>query len=389
MGEMVLKVLITTEFYLPFRCGVTTAVLNEIKALEALGDEVKVLTIGKGNTSYWSQENKCWYVRSSFPSLYKDSNASLSVNDKIMDEIYAWKPDIIHSQSEFFSFLFAKRVKKKLNIPIVHTCHTDFEAYSIHFTRFTRAWNFFASFVVPFLIRKADRIICSTDKIFDLITSYRVKKPIDRIMVGLDLDIFKQELGKEERAELRAKYNFKPTDTVFLSICRLSEEKSVDQVISLFSHLEMPGAKLLVVGDGSTKEKLEKLVFDLNIQERVVFAGEVPGEEVWKYYKLGEIYVGASLSETQCLSYVEAMASGLPILVKKDPVLKGYLLSGRNGIVFDCMDDFLLKCDLLSSPINRKKLGDEAKKSVQRFSLSIFGEKLKKSFDLAIRGENG
>ena len=46
-----LRVLITTEFYLPFQCGVTTAVLNEIKALEVLGDEVRVLTIGNNKLS--------------------------------------------------------------------------------------------------------------------------------------------------------------------------------------------------------------------------------------------------------------------------------------------------------------------------------------------------
>ena len=64
-----LRVLITTEFYLPFQCGVTTAVLNEIKALEVLGDEVRVLTIGNNKHSLWDEEKKCWYIRSNFPSL--------------------------------------------------------------------------------------------------------------------------------------------------------------------------------------------------------------------------------------------------------------------------------------------------------------------------------
>ena len=102
-----LRVLITTEFYLPFQCGVTTAVLNEIKALEVLGDEVRVLTIGNNKHSFWDEEKKCWYIRSNFPSLYKDSYASLALQDKILEEVYQWKPDVIHSQNEFFSFLFA------------------------------------------------------------------------------------------------------------------------------------------------------------------------------------------------------------------------------------------------------------------------------------------
>lgn len=386
-----MRILITTEFYLPFQCGVTTAVLNEIKALKALGDEVRVLTIGEGKKSYWNEENKCWYIKSNFPRLYKDSNASVALGDKILKDIYEWHPDIIHSQSEFFSFLFASKISKKLNIPIVHTCHTDFVAYAIHFTRFVRVWNFFASFVVPFLIRKANRIICSSDKIFDLISSYRIKKPIDRIMVGLDLDLFSQTLSDSERREYRRGYGFKDDDVVFISICRLSKEKSVDQVLSLFSNLDIPSTKLLFIGGGPERENLEKKAEELGVKERVVFGGEVPGEDVWRYYKIGDIYIGASLSETQCLSYVEAMASGLPLLVKDDPVLKGYLINGRNGMVYDSLDDFVLKADILcSSPSLRNTLGEKAKSSMSRFALSIFGEKLKRSFESAIKGrKNG
>ena len=384
-----LRVLITTEFYLPFQCGVTTAVLNEIKALEVLGDEVRVLTIGNNKHSFWDEEKKCWYIRSNFPSLYKDSYASLALQDKILVEVYQWKPDVIHSQSEFFSFLFASKVSKKLGVPIVHTCHTDFVSYAIHFTRFVRVWNFFAQFVVPFLIRKASRVICSSDKIYDLIKSYRIKQPIDRIMIGLDLDKFNKTLSKEERRSIREKFGFTDNEIVFVSICRLSKEKSVDQVLSLFSNLDIPSSKLIFIGGGEERENLEREVEAQNLKDRVVFGGEVLGSEVWKYYKIGEIYIGASLSETQCLSYVEAMASGMPLLVKDDPVLKGYLINDRNGMIYNSLDDFVLKAGILaSSPELRAKMGDEARKTVSRFSLSIFGEKLKKSFDSAIRGRN-
>lgn len=387
LGGQLVRILITTEFYLPFQCGVTTAVLNEMKALEAFGDEVRVLTIGCGKKSYWDQKSKCWYIRSNFPSLYKDSYASLALGDDILEEIYGWKPDIIHSQNEFFSFLFASKISKKLNIPIVHTFHTDFNAYAIHFTRFVRIWNFFASFVVPFLVRKAKRVICSSDKIYSLVKSYGITIPIDRIMVGLDLDVFSQNMDEEERRSLRGKYGFKDDDIVFVSICRLSKEKSLDQVLFLFSQLDIPGAKLIFIGGGEEEEKLKRETERLGMEDKVVFGGEVSGNEVWKYYRIGEIYVGASLSETQCLSYVEAMASGMPLLVKDDAVLKGYLLNNRNGMTFNSFDDFVLKAGILASSAElRKKLGEEAKKSVGRFSLPIFGEKLRKSFESARKG---
>ena len=382
-----MRILITTEFYLPFCCGVTTAVENEIKALEADGDSVRVLTIGEGRESFFDRVTKCWYIRSNFPWLYKDSFASLALNDPILQEIYDWKPEIIHSQSEFFSFLFAKKISKKLSVPIVHTCHTDFEAYAIHFTSHTRIWGWGSSVVVPLLIRKASRLICSTDKIHSLISSYGIKKPIDRIMIGLDSSSFTGELEKEERDEMRAALSISPEETVFVSVSRLSEEKSVDEVIRLFSLLseKEEGLKLLIVGDGSAREGLENLAKEMNAQGRIVFAGLVDPREVWKYYRLGDIYIGASLSETQCLSYLEAMASSLPLLVKEDPVLKGYLAEGINGMTFKGMDDFMLKAHhLISSRELRKKYGEAARHEAERFSLPAFAKNLKKSFRLAL-----
>ena len=107
-----MKILITTEFYLPFRCGVTLAVLNEKRALESNGHEVRILTITSEKTSYY--HNSVYYIRSNFPQLYKDSYATLAFNDPLVKEILEWKPDIIHSQCEFFTMVFAKRISKKL-----------------------------------------------------------------------------------------------------------------------------------------------------------------------------------------------------------------------------------------------------------------------------------
>ena len=77
--------------------------------------------------------------------------------------------------------------------------------------------------------------------------------------------------------------------------------------------------------------------------------------------------------------------------MKDDQVIKGGLIGARNGMIYNSLDDFMLKAEILSSsPKLRQKLGSEAKKSVSRFSLSIFGEKLKKSFDIAKGGrKNG
>ena len=67
--------------------------------------------------------------------MYQDSYATLILSDPLLDDIYTWKPDIVHSQCEFFTMVLAKKISRKLHIPLVHTCHTDFEAYGVHFVK--------------------------------------------------------------------------------------------------------------------------------------------------------------------------------------------------------------------------------------------------------------
>ncbi len=385
-----MKILITTEFYLPFRCGVTSAVLAEKKALGEAGDEVRVLTIGSNRKSYYDGENGVWYIARTMRQLYKDSYASLKLNDPILSEVLRWHPDIVHSQSEFFSFRFASRIASRLSIPLVHTCHTDFVSYTDYFTKLHRAWNRAASKVVPFLIRKADRVICSTDKIYSLISSYGIKQPIDRILVGVDLEVFSRRLTTGERHEMRARLGFDDGDMVFVTVSRLSREKNIAEVLSLFSKLRETNSsvKLLFVGDGEERKNLEEEVKRTGLGDSVVFTGLIPPEEIWRYYQAGDIYIGASLSETQCLSYIEAMASSLPILVRYDSILPSYLVSGVNGFSYNSENEFLaLSGFLLSSAEKRREIGEAAERSSRRFSLPIFAEKLHESFGRALRNE--
>lgn len=385
--EKKVKILITTEFYLPFSCGVTSAVLAERKALGENGDEVRVLTIGSNRKSYYDGEMGVWYIAGTMRQLYKDSYASLKLDDSILREVLLWHPDIVHSQSEFFSFRFASRIASRLSIPLVHTCHTDFVSYTDYFTKHHRAWNWAASKVVPFLIRKADRVICSTDKIYSLISSYKIKQPVDRIMVGVDNEIFWRRLTPSARHEMRASLGFGDEDIVFITVSRLSREKNVDEVLSLFSELRetYPSVKLLFVGDGEERRGLEEKAGRTGLGGCVAFTGLIEPEEIWKYYQAGDIFIGSSLSETQCLSYMEAMASSLPILVRYDSILSSYLVSGINGFSYNSVSEFLAVASLLiSSPEKRREIGEAAARSSERFSLPIFASALHQSFRRAL-----
>lgn len=381
-----MKILITTEFSLSFQCGVTTAVINEQKCLEALGHEVRILTIYKDKVSKY--EDGVYYIRSNFPQLYKDSYAALILSDPIFEEIYEWNPDIVHSQCEFFTMACAKRISKKLDIPLVHTCHTDFDEYGIHFTKSSKLWAWATTTFIPRILKNVDFIICPTHKIYDLLRRYGAKNPMQVIPCGLDLEHMRKPLPREERTAIRAELGFKENDIVLVSVCRLSKEKNVKESIDHFKSLlnDRPEVKLLIVGDGPERANLEQQVSEYGISENVKFSGNIPTINVWKYFKTGDIFISSSISEIQGLTYIEALTCSLPIVCRKDPALDISLIKGVNG--FDFVDDDSFKdaiIPLIDDKEFRMQVGHAAEKSVDKFSLQNFSNSLMSVFNNSIR----
>ena len=229
-----------------------------------------------------------------------------------------------------------------------------------------------------------DCIICGTNKNYELLTSYGVKNKLMVIPVGLDLDQFKQRLDRNVRKELRNQYGFSDDDIVLVSVCRLSEEKnvkeSIDHFASLIKHYEK--VKLLIVGDGTAKDALVQQVQDLKLQDSVKFTGGVEMADVWKYYQLGEIFISSSLSETQGLTYIEALASGLPIVCRKDPSLRMSLIEGVNGYDFITDEEFLTKIKpLIEDESFRRKMSQNASESVEKYSIEQFGKNLMRVYE--------
>lgn len=151
---------------------------------------------------------------------------------------------------------------------------------------------------------------------------------------------------KEKDAELVKKlkdtYNIPEEKTVLLSLGRLGFEKQIDELLDGMKRLlkQRSDIVLLIVGGGPARESLELRTRELGIEDAVRFTGMVTPNDVADYYKLGDIFVCASTSETQGLTYIEAMASGLPLVCRKDPCLYGVLEEGGNGYSYDTMEEF-------------------------------------------------
>ena len=130
---------------------------------------------------------------------------------------------------------------------------------------------------------------------------------------------------------------------------------------------------MLIVGDGPHRSSLENMAKELNIRERVVFTGMIPPELVAKYYQIADIFVSASESETQGLTYIEALANGIPEVCKYDKCLEGVLISGYNGFAYERSQDFIEDVNaLLGDYALRSQMSANAELSAERFGSYTF-----------------
>jgi 1,2-diacylglycerol 3-alpha-glucosyltransferase len=208
--------------------------------------------------------------------------------------------------------------------------------------------------------------------------SYGVTQDISIVPTGINLEKFADAGINPGRVDaLRKKHSINASDKIIVSVGRVSKEKNINEVLNGMKNYlpSRKNVKLLIVGDGPYRQKLEQMAFAFGITEQVIFAGEQTWEQVADYYRLGEAFISASQSETQGLTYIEALASGLPVIAKADRCLDGVLNHGVNGYVFHDEAEMSIALDtVLFDEENRKKLSLSAQAHVCRFSAQNFAQ---------------
>ncbi|WP_051259776.1 glycosyltransferase family 4 protein [Peptoniphilus mikwangii] len=369
-----MKVLITTDLYKSQINGVVTSVLNLYTELKELGVDVRILTLSKTMKSY--NEGDVYFI-SSFPvNIYPDIRASIAVKDKYLKELINWAPDIIHTQCEFSTLIFAKIIAKKVKCPIVHTYHTMYESCVGYIFKNERMGKKLISKVMKQLLKKCDRIIAPTKKVKKNLERYKIKNDISIIPTGIDLFRFETDFSKEEILELKSDINIPEDDFVILFLGRIAKEKNIDELIRHYNNLSSKRSNIsfLIVGDGPYLEILSNKVNTLK-NKKVFFTGMVDPSEVYKYYKLADVFVCASKSETQGLTFVEAAANSLPLVCKYDSCLDGLLINGKDGYFFNSGQDFEKSILKLADDENlRREFALNAKEISKKYSKEYFAK---------------
>ena len=374
-----MKILITTDWYKPIVNGVVTSVLNLKKELEERGHEVRVLTLSRDYHSY--EEDGVYYIKSvNLEKIYPNVRAVLPHREAYIQELIQWNPDVVHSQCEFMTFSYAVKISRKCNCPLLHTYHTIYEDYLHYlpgtFFQYTKGAALEKKMVAKFskaVLKKTQQVIAPTKKVEELLKNYEVSEPISVIPTGIDLKRFQEVLSKEERNRRREALGISQDSKVLVSIGRLAKEKNLEEILIYFQKLIKEELtfklKLLIIGDGPDRERLEGIAKTLQLQEKVIFTGMVTPEEVAQYYQLGDVFVCASNSETQGITYIEALASGIPALCRKDACLDSVITDGYNGFQYETYEFFKMHLQyILESEERRVEMGVCARQTAKLYS---------------------
>ncbi len=381
-----MKVGIFTEVFYPEISGVATACLELKEGLEEAGHEVFVFTVTNHEAdAEWDLQNHVYRVLSIPFVLFDERRIGLPLLSSIMQTIEDLNLDIIHTQSEFSLGALGRRAAKKFNIPMLHTYHTLYEEY-LHYLKLQKnelTINLVGKFVENFT-KHSYAIICPSQKTKDALLSYGIKNKIYIIPTGIDLKKFKN-FDSVKVETIKKKYHIKDQSVILISVSRLSDEKRLNVLLDYFyEYLQNNPDKdisLIIAGDGPDKEKLKQQSENLKIADKVIFTGYIEWQNVQNYYQASDIFVSASKSETQGLTYLEALAANIPILAQKDPCLNHLLIDGKNGKAFDNRETFAAGLDYL---INQVKFNAEFKPSDNLYTRNDFIEQILDVYEQAI-----
>jgi 1,2-diacylglycerol 3-alpha-glucosyltransferase len=340
-GGTVVKIGFFTDTYFPQVSGVATSIKTLKEELEKKGHKVYIFTTTDPNAEMDEED----IIR--MPSV-----PFVSFKDRrivVRGMWYAYliakelELELIHSHTEFGAGILGKMVGRKLQIPVIHTYHTMYEDYLHYIAKGKVLRPSHVKYFSRLFANHSTGVVCPSERVIDKLRSYGVVSPMRIIPTGIEVDKFRRpDITLKMKQALRQELAVEEDQPMLLSLSRISYEKNIQAIVDGLPDIlaEIPNAKLVIVGKGPYKEKLEEKVQNMNLSNHVHFVGEVANDEVAIYYHAADYFVSASTSETQGLTYTEAMAAGTPLVVEGNDYLNTLVDDPSLGVTFDTDQDF-------------------------------------------------
>ncbi len=205
---------------------------------------------------------------------------------------------------------------------------------------------------------------------------------------GVDVSLFTKELSEKTRNDLKLRLGKREGDVFLVTTSRLVHKNANDDVIKALKYLPN-NTHFILIGKGPLGPKLQKQARDLGIEERVKFMGFVPHTDIAKYFSVCDIFIRPSRSEGFGVSFIEAMAAGLPIVTTPVGGIPDFIDDKETGIF--CAPDNPQSIKeavnlLMQDNALRQHIIEKAKtRAVGRYSWEHISEEMKSVFERFVK----
>lgn len=311
-----------TDTFRPRVNGVTVSVETFTKEFEKLGHKVYIFAPRFPN--YADKRFNVIRIPSHkvpFDPEDRIANPFILETRMILNKIKSLKLDVIHTQTPFTLGIEGLIYGKYLEIPVIHTYHTLFVSY-VHYL-----W-FLPEVISKSLAKTLSRIYCNncdfnivpSTEIMKELLLYKVSKPIDVIPTGITDKFF----VKGDSIKFRKKFNISEDKRMLLYLGRLGKEKNIPFLINVFEKLTKKHKDIIFVigGRGPEEEHIRRLILKKHLQDKIFLLGYFHFQDLIDCYASSYLFIFASVTETQGLVLLEAMAQGKPVVAV-----------GRKGVI--------------------------------------------------------
>jgi glycosyltransferase involved in cell wall biosynthesis len=375
-----------TNYYHPVVNGVVRSVASFREELMRKGHNVFVFA--QSDEDYKDSEPFIFRYPSLPLPLPGDISAALPVSSFVDQLLPSLKLDVIHTHHPILLGQTAARRANEMGLPLVFTFHTQYWEYT-HYVPFPMEaiQEFLKNRIHKWLqeyLQKCQHIVIPSESIRDfLVKEYGLQDRFTVIPTGTNLEPFLRADGKALRKEQGWQ-----DETVLISIGRLAPEKNWDTLLRAFARAasEYPKLRLVLIGDGPARDSLEELAVELGIKEKVTFTGALPFAKVPAYLKAADAFAFASVTETQGLVTIEAMAAGLPVVAVDGSGTRDIIENGKQGFLVENDPDALSEGikKLFIDPRLIKRFSHQALKKAKMYDIELLGKQLITVYEQAI-----
>ncbi|NLV15824.1 MAG: glycosyltransferase family 4 protein [Syntrophomonadaceae bacterium] len=379
-----MRIGVFSDSYRPYTSGVVTSICTFKEELSKMGHETFIFAPSYQN--YHDDEDnvfRCFSVPS--PSN-RDFAVPIPLSPRVNTIVKNLDLDIIHVHSPFILGPMGAGFSKKLNVPLVFTYHTLYDQYVHYVPMAQELARDLAIKYCSYFSNRCDLVITPTTDIKEMIQRYGISSPIEVIPTGVETDRFK----RGDPNWIRQHFAIPADKKICLFVGRLSKEKNLEFLIQAFQKVKQQydNACLVIIATGPLEKQLKKMVINLDmvLNEDVFFAGFLSFENLVDAYCGADLFTFASVTETQGIVLVEAMAAGLPVVAVKATGSQEMVEDGRQGILVnddqDMMADQIVR--LLRDDELRRNFAVQAVQRAADLSSRAMARKLERQYILLI-----